>query len=114
MKNSSSSADDDKTIEILDNFNKISLKYSDVQSFVIDFKSTKSLSDLNEVLYEYGTSLENILGEDKLDLVNDLYRIRDKLSTYKPFLFLNKYGDVRNFSLEEFNNISNDENLFTY
>ena len=109
------SLSDEDAKEILDNFDKIYSKYPDIQSYIIDFKNITSLNNLSEVLSEYGTSLEDILGEEEdLNIEKNFFEIRDKLISKKPFIFLNKYGDVRNYSLEEFNNISNDESLFTY
>ena len=117
MKKPSTGSSDEDAKSILDNFERIYSKYPDIQSYVIDIKNTTTIKELKDLLENYGTSLEDFLGNDEgheVDYEKNFFEIRDKLTTSKPFIFLNKYGDVRNYSVNEFNNISNDESVFTY
>jgi hypothetical protein len=102
--------------QIEGNFQKIHAKYKELDSYVFDIrKNLSSVYELQNLLKEYGHNLSDLFDENfKVELTNEnLGKIKEELLK-KPFLFLNKYGDVRNYKLEEFNEIAKSEAVYNY
>ena len=57
-------------------------------------------NDIESLINEYGLNIKDLLsdGETKINVKQELLK--------KPFIFFNKYGDVKNYILEEFDKIS--------
>jgi hypothetical protein len=134
------------------NFEKIHEKYPDIESYYIDiFKDLDNFSELNDLIKEYGTSLDKIFPEPALNNKNilkgneaknielnnvanreannfnfnlNLVEVEvDNLEKYfnlkeaiknKPYLFFNKYGDIKAYSYEEFYEIANGEGIYNF
>jgi hypothetical protein len=88
------------------NFKKIHSKYKELESYIVDLRHM-NLNDLDNLLKSYGKSLKDLTDEE------DLNKFKEKLIS-KPFLFFNKYGDVNNYTLDEFNEISKADSIFNY
>lgn len=108
-------SENDKT-QIESNFQKIHTKYKELDSYVFDIrKNLTSVYELQNLLKEYGHSLSDIIDENfKFDLTNENLGVIKEELLKKPFLFLNKYGDVRNYKLEEFNEIAKSDAVYNY
>jgi hypothetical protein len=99
--------------QVRNNFTKITSKYKEVDSYIVDLnKNMDIIEDLEKLLESFGTSLNELLNiSDKRDIKpNELKELLEK----KQFLFFNKYGDVKSYSLEEFTEISKADAVNSY
>jgi hypothetical protein len=123
------------------NFEKLHEKYPDIESYYIDiFKDLKNFSELNDLIKDYGTSFNKIYPELKLksknisekgkseseslaesiansqvaDIENEKYFELKEAVKNKPYLFFNKYGDIKAYSYEEFNDIAGGESIYNF
>lgn len=102
------STDEITTIE--SDFQKIHSKYKDLESYALDIKNIPRLESL---LKMYGSSLEEFV--ENVDLLDDknINLIKETLLK-KPFIFINKYGDIKNYSVKEFRDIAKSESVYNY
>lgn len=115
LNNGNTYSNDEDKNKIENNFLKIHSKYKDLESYVLDLKKDlNSVSEVEELLKSYGyNSLKDIVGEDIALDDENISLIKEKLLN-KPFLFFNKYGDVKAYSNDEFNEISKAETVYNY
>lgn len=106
---------DEKKEEIESNFQKIHAKYKDLDSYLFDFrKNINSVAELEDLLKNYGYSINDLIKTEDFFLNDEnLAKIKEELLK-KPFIFLNKYGDVKNYNFEEFNEISKADAIYNY
>jgi len=103
------------------NLEKIHTKYSDMESYHLDvFRNFSNLSELENILDKYATSLstlfpeiENKISKDELSEETKINLIKQQLKN-KPYLLFNKYGDVKAYSQQEFDNIADSEMIYNY
>jgi hypothetical protein len=101
-------------IEIEQNFEKIHSKYKELESYHLDTKQFKQFKEKLEKLLEfYGTSIKKLYNLEK-DIDDLSYLELKENLNFKPFIFLNKYGDVKSYSLEEFKEIAKGEMIYNY
>jgi hypothetical protein len=98
--------------EIKTSFQKIYQKYNEIESYFLNLRDVGNISELRSLFKEYGYDLD-----DFIEIDDDDFKLSEsvlqKLKT-KPFYFINKYGDVKNYSLEDFKEISKAEAVSTY
>jgi hypothetical protein len=90
------------------NFEKIHSKFKDLDSYVLSCDiNLKWKNEVNKILQNYGTELNKIFP------VQEDYQIKEELRK-KPFLFINKYGDIKFLSLNEYNDVTQSDAIFPY
>lgn len=107
---------DEMKNKIYHNFEKVHSKYKDLESYVFDIrKNINSLTELENLLKYYGSSVQDLIKKEGEASKSDLDESQLKYHLLsKPFLFLNKYGDVKNYSLEEFSELSKSDSMYNY
>jgi hypothetical protein len=98
--------------DIRDSFQKVYQKYNDLESYYLDISKVESIDDLTKLFKQYGYSLEDFIKDYDVE-TSKLNDIVDTL-VKKPFFLLNKYGDIKNYSIDEFREMSKSENVSTY
>ncbi len=96
-----------------------------MESYFLDiFKNFSNLTELENILDNYGSSLETLFPElnktfedqNNAEISNENQKInliRAQLRD-KPYLLFNKYGDVKTYTQKEFENIAEAESIFNY
>lgn len=102
---------DNSKLDIESYFTKIHSKYKDLESYM--FKLTRyNGEELSRLLESYGTTIGKVYdlqeNEDGFT-IEDLEKIEKR-----PFIFLNKYGDVKCYSTKEFEDVSKAETIYNY
>jgi hypothetical protein len=104
------------------NFEKIHQKYSEIESFFLNvFRNFSNLSELENILDSYGSSLSTLFPEfnfdyeknKKISEVEKINLIKNQLKN-KPYLLFNKYGDIKAYSQKEFDDIAESELIYNY
>jgi hypothetical protein len=106
---SNSSETDEDKIRIRANFEKMHSKFSDLDSYVVEMKRrVDSLSELENFLKLFKIELKDLLRENEIEK-----SIKENLLE-RPFMIINKYGDVKNYSSKEFSEISKPDSNFHF
>jgi hypothetical protein len=97
--------------KIRHSFEKIHKRYNELESYYYDLRGVKSIEELRGLFKQYGYSLDDFVSVDE-----ETGRLNDILNelTKKPFFFLNKYGDIKNYTVREFRELSKAEAISTY
>lgn len=110
---SNSTETDEDKIKIKSNFEKFHSKFSDLDSYYFDIKhKIDDINELEELMKTFKIDLKDFMGGE-INPKNSKNLLREKL-TEKPFIIINKYGDSKTYSLNEFTEISKPDSNFHF